>query len=59
MTGNEWQNIQDIFVWAVGQWISFYVGLAVAGSLALAMLNIIWRRVPRVKIIGGEEYDDA
>lgn len=57
MTGNEWLNIQDIFALFLGPWIALYLGAAVAGSVGLTLISIIWRRVAKVQIVRADDEE--
>jgi len=52
MIGNEWLNIQDVFVLFLGRWIQLYAAAGFVASLSMSILGILWRRLPRVNIVG-------
>lgn len=49
--GAEWLNIQDIFAMFLGPWLIIYGGIALAGSVAMALIGVLWRRPVRARII--------
>lgn len=55
MAGNEWLNIQDAFSIFLGNWILLYLAVALAGAIGLAVLNLVWEKIPRVRIIGSDK----
>ena len=57
MSGNEWLNIQDIFVLFVGRWIVVYTGGVVAAGVAASILSILYRRAVHVKITNWQDNE--
>lgn len=55
MSGNEFLNIQDIFVLFLGNWILLYLAVSLAGAIALVVLSMFWEKIPRVRIVGRDQ----
>lgn len=52
MISNEWLNIQDIFALFLGRWIMLYAAAGFVAVLSMSILGILWRRLPRIQIVG-------
>lgn len=55
MSGNEFLNLQDIFVLFLGNWILLYLSVALAGAIGLVILGMFWEKLPRVRIVGRDQ----